>query len=68
MSRISWSIPSREEAEEYTRSYLAAQEAYYNEHLDDCCGICDFYENGTCYLDIGEHVEYDYLCQFYEGR
>ena len=26
---MSWSIPSKEEAEEFTQSYLAAQEAYY---------------------------------------
>jgi len=46
MNRMSWSIPSKEEAEEFTRSYLAAQEAYYEEHMDDCCETCDFYEEG----------------------
>ena len=29
MNRMSWSIPSKEEAEEFTQSFLAAQEAYY---------------------------------------
>ena len=32
---MSWSIPSKEEAEEFTRSYLAAQEAYYEKHKKD---------------------------------
>lgn len=65
---MSWSIPSKEEAEEYTRSYLAAQEAYYEEHMDDCCETCDFYECGKCYLDIGELVEKDYSCKFYRRQ
>ena len=30
MNRVSWSIPSKEEAEEITQSFLAAQEAYYD--------------------------------------
>ena len=63
-----WSIPSREEAEEYTRAYLAAQEAYFEEHMDDCFETCDCYENGKCYLDIGELVEKDYCCEFYVRR
>lgn len=33
MSLTSWSIPSREEAEEFTRAYLSAQQAYYEEHI-----------------------------------
>ena len=32
---MSWSIPSKEEAEEFTRSFLAAMEAYNDEHIDD---------------------------------
>lgn len=31
MNRMSWSIPSKEEAEEFTQSFLAAQEAYYDD-------------------------------------
>ena len=33
MSLTSWSIPSKEEAEEFTRAYLSAQQAYYEENI-----------------------------------
>ena len=59
-----WSIPTREEAEEYTRAYLAAQEAYFEEHIDNCCETCGFCEDSKC-LDTGELVEKDHSCQFY---
>lgn len=65
---MTWSIPTREEAEAYTRAYLAAQEAYFEEHIDDCCETCGFYEDGKCYLDNGELVEKDYSCKFYTRR
>lgn len=69
MSWSSWSIPSREEAEDYTRAYLAAQEAYIEEHMDDCCETCVFYEDGKCYLYIGgELAEKDYSCESYIRR
>lgn len=32
---MSWSIPSREEAEEFAEAWLAAQDAYYDECMDD---------------------------------
>lgn len=32
---MSWSIPSKEEAEEFTKSFLNAMEAYNDEHIDD---------------------------------
>lgn len=65
---MTWTIPTREEAEAYTQAYLAAQEAYFEEHIDDCCETCDFYKDGKCYLDIGELVEKDYSCKFYTRR
>lgn len=61
-----WSIPSREEAEAYTQAYLSAQEAYYDEHIDDCCECCEHYENGICYLDIWEMVKSDNCCPYFE--
>lgn len=62
---ISWGPVSREEAEEFTQAYLAAQEAYYEEHMDDCCGTCEHYENGKCCLNISELVEPDSWCRWH---
>ncbi len=44
---MTWSIPTREEAEAYTQAYLAAQEAYFEESIDNCIN-CINYETCPC--------------------
>ena len=46
----SWTIPTQEEAEEYSEAYLAAEEAYYEEmykQQEEC-----FDENGDPLMDF----------------
>ena len=46
----SWTIPTQEEAEEYSDAYLAAEEAYYEEmykQQEEC-----FDENGDPLMDF----------------
>ena len=42
-----WTIPSKEEAEEYTQAYLAAQEAYFEELMENEINIEKEEQNDT---------------------
>ena len=57
---MSWSIPSKEEAEEYTRAYLAAQEAYAEEHSDDCCEMIDEAPTVCGWISVNERLPQHY--------